>query len=175
MALKESLPRTLRRATLAGLLIAASGLGLASCNWQPLHGGTYDTGALPAVYVTDVDTRTGQQVRNHLVFLFDGGRGSEQPPYEVRLRVTDSTRAYAASRAVRTVTAGSVTVVASYDLVETATNNRIGGGSRTATASFDRTGQNFANERAEIDAQDRAAKEVAERLRLAIAADLTRR
>ena len=43
-----------------------------------------------------------------------------------------------------------------------------------ATASYDVAGQEFANVRAERDAEDRAAGDVAERIRALIAADLKR-
>ena len=51
-----------------------------------------------------------------------------------------------------------------------AVTGRAGGrGTRQVTASFDRSRQYFARLRAERDAEDRAARELAEALRLAVA------
>ena len=61
------------------------------------------------------------------------------------------------------------TITVSYRLIDNATNKPISEGVRRAFASFDQTPQKYANERSARDAQNRAAKEVAQRLRLAIA------
>jgi LPS-assembly lipoprotein len=71
-------------------------------------------------------------------------------------------------------TAGFVTVTASYILIDTDNQKRIASGSRKASAYFDRTSQIFANQRAVRDAENRAGREVAEKLRFAIASDLRR-
>lgn len=170
------------RATFGRLLPAAMltiALGVSGCVFQPLYGtDSYSPGtdayALSSVWIPEVDTRVGQQVRNHLIFLLEGGRGTSQPVYEARIRVRDTNKEFAPTRTVRDNTAGSVTVRVSYDLIEKSTNSLIGGGTRLATAAYDRTSQNFANTRAVRDAENRAAREVAELLRLAIAADLKR-
>ena len=165
-----------RLAVRAALLMTALLLG--GCTWQPLYStsGRADTGlassALSQVSVTQVDTRVGQQVRNHLIFLLQGGRDAKATRYRLQLRVSDIRNEYAAVENIRDFTAGSITVTASYDLIDTTTNTRVAGASRVATATYDRTGQSFANERASRDAENRAAREAAEQLRLAIAADL---
>lgn len=151
---------------------------LAGCQFQPLHGSSSSAslaaGGLSNVGVSQVDSRVGQQVRNHLLFLLNGGNGSAQKTHEARIRVTFDNKLLAAIPGVRDSTSGTVTVTVSYDLVDTSTGEAISSGTRKAVASYDRTGQVFANERAERDAENRAAKEAAEALRLAIASDLSR-
>ncbi len=151
-------------------------LTLAGCVWQPLYNDGYASsspgGALSQVSVSEVDSRTAQQVRNHLIFLLQGGRDAVNTRYEARIRVRAVNKELAAIKDVRDFTAGSVTVSVSYDLIDKTTNTRVAGGSRTSSAPYDRTNQNFANSRAVRDAQNRAARDVAEQLRLAIAADL---
>lgn len=158
-------------------LFAVVGVSLLSaCTFQPMHGSTgavSDT-SLSNVGVQEVDTRVGQQVRNHLLFLLKGGQDYSQDLYEARLLVSSSTRQTSVQPGVRGTTAGYVVVTASYALINAQTGKRVAGGSRNGFASFDRTTQNFANERAERDAENRAGKAVAEQLRLAIASDLTR-
>jgi LPS-assembly lipoprotein len=154
-------------------------IGLSGCLYRPLYGtGSYapdaSAYALQQIYVPEVDTRVAQQVRNRLIFLFEGGKGSGEPIYELRLRVTSVNSVFAASREARDNTAGAITVNAAYELVDARTRAPIAKGSRSATASYDRTAQNFANDRALRDAEDRAAHEAAEAIRLAVAGILTR-
>jgi LPS-assembly lipoprotein len=177
MLLFDPVDRMWNRICLPGILLAAV-IVLAGCVYRPLYGSVAaDGGAddvLSQIWVEEVDTRTAQQLRNHLIFLLQGGRDNHNARYLAKLRVVDSSREFAAVKNLRYDTAGSVTINVSYDLIDTSGNVRVAGGSRVATASFDRTGQSFANSRALRDAQNRAAKEAAEKLRLAFAADLRR-
>lgn len=151
---------------------------LASCQFQPLYGEQATVGSsntqLSAVKVSQVDSRVGQQVRNHLLFLLNGGFGNNEKSHEARIRVTWNNRQLAAIQGVRDNVSGTITVIASYDLVDISDGSIIGSGTRQAEAAYDRTGQVFANTRAERDAENRAAKEAAESLRLAIASDLSK-
>ena len=149
---------------------------LSACQFQPLHGSNSNStvsGGLASVGVSQVNSRVGQQVRNHLLFLLNGGGPAVDKTHEARIRVSWNNKLLAAIPTVRDTTSGTVTVTVSYDLVDNATGNIIKSGQRKAIASYDRTGQVFANNRAERDAENRAAKEAAEALRLAIAADLS--
>ena len=150
---------------------------LTACQFQPLHGSNSNSTVsrgLASVGVSQVDSRVGQQVRNHLLFLLNGGGPVVDKTHEARIRVTWSNKLLAAIPTVQDSTSGTITVTVSYDLVENASGNIIKSGQRKAIASYDRTGQVFANNRAERDAENRAAREAAEALRLAIASDLNR-
>ncbi len=156
-----------------GLLLA-----LSACQFQPLYGdrsGALQSGQnLSMVSVSQVDTRVAQQVRNHLLFLLNGGNDSFETTYEAKIRVVSRNQQLASIQNVQDSTSGTVTVVVSYDLIDLSTGKSVANGKREAFASYDRTAQVFANERAERDAENRAARETAESLRLAIAADLSR-
>ncbi len=150
---------------------------LPACTFQPLYAPASNVNGeqypqLRDVTVSEVDTRVGQQVRNHLIYLFSGGKDNPSARYEARLQVTSFERQTSAQASLRDTTAGFVTVTTSYILVDTLTKKRVSGGSRKASASFDRTSQTFANQRAVRDAENRAGRAVAEQLRLAIASDL---
>jgi len=173
-------PRAGRALGVAMLLAITA---LSGCIYRPLYGaGSYSpqgsgetsSYALQQIYVPDVDTRVAQQVRNRLIFLLEGGHGGAESAYQLLLRVTAVNSAFAASRELRDNTAGAITVTARYDLIDNRTHQPIAKGSRTASSSYDRTTQNFANDRALRDAENRASHEVAEELRLALAADLSR-
>lgn len=73
-----------------------------------------------------------------------------------------------------TAPAYSVTVTAVYELKDIATGASIKRGTSRGTASYDRSNQQFANERARLDAQDRAARIIADDIRLRLASTLLR-
>lgn len=161
-------------------------LSLSSCTFQPLYNSPdasvgSNNITLSNISVAEVDTREAQQVRNHLIFLLSGGITPTQPAHEVRLRVSKINRTLAGgitgapnSGITAGKTAGSVVVTVSYDIVDLSKKVPIATGRRTASAAYDRTSQSFANERAERDATNRAAKEAAELVRLSISSDLSK-
>lgn len=183
--LKSAAARCSRRALLAGLVSCAA---LASaCTVRPLYssaplspGG--DLGAadeLASIAVKPVKTRYAQQVRNHLIFALTRGAGEPATAaYSLDLGVTELVQS-AATIQVTTdqdePTAGTVTLTAAYRLTEAGTGRLVGAGKRSISSSFDRPSQEFASYRAQIDAENRAARELADLLRLALAQDLARR
>ena len=127
-----------------------------------------------------MDTREAQQVRNHLIFMFNGGAGQ---PADARYRLGfDLTK-----RDLRVLdvqlsdgsndldpTAGTVELRADYVLTDMQTGEKVATGTRSAMASYDRPRQFYSAWRGEKDAADRAARELAEFMRLAVAQDLKR-
>ena len=71
-----------------------------------------------------------------------------------------------------TAPAYSVTVTVAYQLKEIATGKVILRSINRGVASYDRSNQAFANQRAQIDAQNRAAQSVADDIQLRLAAAL---
>ena len=179
---KTELSRLLRRAALAGLI---GSLALVSaCTVRPLYSnaplstGSSANAELASIAVKPVRTRYAQQVRNNLIFGFGRGAGEPASPlYSLDLTVTEAVDS-AALVQVQTdqdePTAGSVTLTASYTLTDAKTSAVITVGKRAITSSFDRPRQEFASYRAQIDAENRAARELAEALQLSIAQDLVR-
>jgi LPS-assembly lipoprotein len=169
----------------AAALFALLALPLASaCTVKPLYSnpssGTAQAGVtadLSSIAIKPVEQRYAQQVRNHLIFLFN--RGAGQPAaaaYTLTLVVT----AMHESAAVVQVgddnepTAGTVTLTARYSLAGTTSGEVIASGRRQITSSYDVPRQEFAAYRARLNAEDRAARELAELLHLAIAQQLSR-
>ncbi len=155
------------------------GFSITACQFQPLYGNTAapDQDAdLANIAVAEVNNRVGQQVRNHLIFLMNGGSTPPDAAREIRLRITSTTSNLATKvtdleTRQRGNTAGTVRVTASYEIYDRNESRIVARGSRAASASFDQTSQSFASERAERDAENRAARELAEYLRFAIASD----
>lgn len=157
-------------------------LALSSCQFQPLYETNDNTisgtnTALSQIAVSEVTTRQAQQVRNHLIFLLSGGTVPLDPRFDLKLRVTSNTNTLAsaiANSASNQIgnTAGSVKITVSYDLYDRVKKQIVHRGARTSNASFDKTSQSFASDRAIRDAENRAAKSVAEQLRLALSSNL---
>lgn len=174
-----------RRAALFGL-VAAVAL-LSACTARPLYssaplsaGSTVGaTAELASIAIKPVDTRYAQQVRNNLIFAFTGGGNQTATPvYSLNLGVTERIQSAAliqVSTNEDTPSAGTVTLTSAYTLTDAKTGEKVASGTRSISASYDRPLQEFAAHRAQRDAEDRAARELAELLHLAIAQDLARR
>lgn len=181
---KSQAAQLLRRAAIGGLV--ASLALVSACTVRPLYSSApltvgSQTGAaaeLASISIKPVGTRYGQQVRNNLIFAFGQGSGEPaSPAYTLDLGVSELVES-AAIVQVQTEedepTAGTVTLTANYVLRDSATGTVVAVGKRSIPSSFDRPRQEFAAYRAQIDAENRAARELADLLRLAIAQDLAK-
>jgi LPS-assembly lipoprotein len=179
---KTELSRLLRRVALAGLV---GSLALVSaCTVRPLYynaplsTGSSANAELASIAIKPVKTRYAQQVRNNLIFGFGRGAGEPASPlYSLNLSVSEAVESSALVQVGTDEdepTAGSVTLTANYTLTDAKTGAVITVGKRSITSSFDRPRQEFASYRAQIDAENRAARELAEALQLSIAQDLVR-
>lgn len=166
----------------AGLAVLS--LGLSACQVRPLYsagGATITTNAgqplaLSQVSFKPVSTRYAQVVRNQLIFAFNGGAQRQtQTRYTVDLDITSRTTsaAYVQRADEDEPTAGTVTMRGGYTISDSQTGQVVKAGSRQVFSSYDVSRQAFSAFRAERDAQDRAGRELAELLRLAIIQDLT--
>jgi LPS-assembly lipoprotein len=177
----------LRRAVFAGLVTALP--ALAACQVRPLYAtppaGAGVTADLSSIAIKPVETRYAQEVRNHLIFLFNGGSGQPTSArYGLQLTVTALKEAAAVVQVgeENEPSAGTMTLAASYVLTDREAVNKdtagdgmvVATGDRRIVASYDVPRQEFAALRAERDAENRAARELAELLRLAIAQDMSR-
>ena len=177
-----SLPRAFRRAVAVFLVVAVP--LVSACTVRPLYSNPSRDGTqggvkadLSSISIKPVEQRYAQQVRNHLIFLFNGGSGQPAASaYTLTLVVT----ALHESAAVVQVgddnepTAGTVTLTARYVLTSTTGGQTIDSGQRQIVTSYDVPRQEFAAYRARLDAEDRAARELADLLNLAIAQDLAK-
>ena len=174
-------PLASRRDHLRGLLTLGAVALLSACTVQPLNGSgssAYRGEAL--YYVEPVETRVAQQVRNALIFGLNGGRNPVEAPYRVKLLVTATARDVAVEANRQAPTSARVQVDTAWTLTRTEPEARVpapivASGERTAIAAYDRTVQRFANKRALLDAENRAAAEAAERVRLAVQQAVTAR
>jgi LPS-assembly lipoprotein len=99
-----------------------------------------------------------------------------RPLYSLTLDVTAAASSAATiQRALEEEpTASMMTVGASYVLTDAKTGEVVAQGRREASSSYDVPRQSFAAARAQRDAENRAARELAELLKLVIAQDLSK-
>lgn len=165
--------RTLLRLTLIGALALPS----AAC-FRPVYGGgsnpgvtTKDGGGTVAelmrsVEVKPIDGRVGGKIRNELIFLLAGGGTAGPTAY----RLTITFNEYGQSAVVDPYTSVPQSRTISLQATYSMTSSRGGldpvmKGDAFATATYFSSLQRFANVRAERDAEDRAAVQIAERIR----------
>ncbi len=165
---------------LMAVLIAVAAM-VSGCTVEPLNasrpGGQLSAGsfglttreALSRVGIKQVNTRQAQQVRNQLLFAFHGGQEPDTTDYDVTLVVLSRVVRLSVEANNLSPTSAQVIMRVNYTLVDKKTGKEIDAGVRETIAAFDRTPQSFANQRAERDAENRAAKTAAHQISLAIA------
>lgn len=117
--------------------------------------------------------RIEQTIRNRLIFLLSGGAGENPSPrYIVKLSVGGSATTYLLSTASAETYPGRLVMEGSYTVTDAATQEVIHQGRQSLVALRDFTRQQFANIRATRDAENRAANEMAERIRAEIVTHL---
>ncbi|MCD2174704.1 LPS assembly lipoprotein LptE [Rhizobium sp. C4] len=169
----SSFDKPLFRRAFVGAVLAASALGLSACQVQPLYGKSGLTDSLASVGISEPKNRVEQSVRNQMIFLLSGGAGEPaNPVYQLELHVSSSNVNYLSQISSNLPQPGRVTLSARYIL--TRDGKLIKQGTQRMDAQLDYTSQQFAQIRAIRDAEDRAARELAEVLKLDIAAALSK-
>jgi len=164
-------------------LVAALSL-TSACTVRPLYANGGTTAGIPGVSETlssisikPVSNRYGQEVRNHLIFAFGRGAGQPADPrYTLDLRViaNNESAVLVQNGDDNEPTAGTMTLIGIYTVSDNGKGQVIASGTRRATASYDLPKQEFASIRAVRDAENRAARELAQVLQLAIAQDVSK-
>jgi LPS-assembly lipoprotein len=163
--------RLLKRAAAAAGLAGLIALG--GCGWQPLYGPTASGAQLEDVMRTvDISTipgRVGQRVRNELIFKTTGGGEADVPKFRLDIAVRESL--------LNTLVEGTgdpsgqiYQVYTQFKLVRLADNEVVFEGNSNARAAFDKADSVFADIRAKRDAEERAARTLAEAIRTRVAA-----
>lgn len=135
---------------------------------------------LASVSINQPGDRVTQEVRNHMIFLFAGGAGQPtSPAYSLRLGVVSKNLSLALIQNATNdksgqPTAGLIRMTGTYVLTRTSDGQVVGRGTRIVTSNYDSPRQRFAATRAARDANNRAARELAEALNLSVAQDLSK-
>ena len=170
-----SLLRLSGRFAAAALLV----LALAACQVRPLYGAGPGAGGaqydLPAIAVDPPVTREEQVYRNALNFAFRGGSAAAAARYHLVYRLVIRETELAVERRTGTPNAYQLNGSVSFLVEDTSTGRTIVGANVTATASYNRSTQAFANVRARRDAEDRLLQTLAELTEARLAAHFATR
>jgi len=161
---------------LAVLLLTVPAVGLTACGFQPLYGTTASGSKLGAVLdgvdVTPIPGRVGQELRNELIFANTGGGDAAPTIYKldivIKERVTKQLVKISgdAQQEVYELTA-------TFKLIDAKTNKVVLTGGSASRAPYERVDTIFSNVRARLDAENRAARTIADSIKIRLAAYLS--
>lgn len=161
-------------------IAGAAGLGLllisAGCQVRPLYAtGSGVDAALKSIEFSEAESRIELEVRNNLIFLTSGGAGEPAAPdYEVDIKVKTRNVDVLVDGSTDQDRAGRIVLKADFTLTKKSTGQVLKTGHRSAVALVDFNTQEYAKIRATRDAENRAARELAELIRADLAAWLGR-
>ncbi len=171
---------------LARLLLALALAGLTAGCFQPLYGSAGGGGAvsdrLSAVDVAPINTpngtrlaRVGGEVRNELIYGLTGGSGAATPSYRLDIRLTSSVQSVIVDINTARPDMQNYAIDAAYTLIEVGTGRKVVDGTTFSRVSYNIPGQQqrFAGDRGLRDAENRAAKVIAENIRNRLASYFT--
>lgn len=162
-------------AKLARLAVAiAMGALVAGC-FKPMYAARDDGGSLNAtlagVHIAPAIDRIGQRIRNDLIFDFSGNGQEGGSRYTLALVVTRGLTGVLV-QPNRDADVRVLQLSVRFILTEQTSGKVVFSGSTLSRASYEFDRQLFANERALIDAEDRAARTAALDIRTRVAAFL---
>ena len=173
--------RMSRRSLVRGLsLLLATAPALSACSdgFKPLYGvGSSWVGAekrLAQVDFAPIPGRVGQRIRNELVFQANGGAsGGPAPSQRLEIALKESLTS-ALVRVDGDAASAIYAIEASFRLIDVNNKQVIFQGTSVARASFERFSSVYSNVRAREDAENRAAKVIAEDVKTRLATYLSR-
>jgi LPS-assembly lipoprotein len=167
-----------RRTAMTALSFVLLGSVVSGCGFQPLYGSAAVTGSagigdeLAAIQIQEIPGRVGQVVRNELVFKTTGGGEAAQSIYRLEIALRES-----AQSTLVEIDGESKGVVfalnANFKLIRKDDNSVLMTGQAQSRAAYQKVESIFANIRARRDAEDRAAKMIADSIRTRVAAHLS--
>jgi LPS-assembly lipoprotein len=157
--------RKLTSITLIGLSLVLSG-----CNYRPLYGTGADgkgvAVALSGITVEEQRSRAGQIVRNNLISSFGGG---DSQSFILRLSPEEKSQ-QVSSLSGQKLERHRYSLKIRYELADAQTGNTLSSGASFSQVSYDTVEQPIADLRAAENARERAARDVAEDIRIRMAA-----
>lgn len=158
-------------ALLAAPLLVACGDG----GFRPLHadlgGHTPTSQKLAHLQIAPIPGRVGQQIRNELIFNANGGAKPLEPEYRVEIAVRESVVATLVRRS-GDARSQVYNLDAKFKVTRISDKKVVLSGTSYGRAGFERFNSIFSNVRARRDAEDRAAKTVANDLMARLSAFL---
>lgn len=147
------------------LVLAAAGLALAGCGFQPLYGSSPGKGgvseALHRVRIEPIPDRLGQKLRNFLLDRLNPTGTPRRPSHSLRVETSVSRTDFGIERD-ETATRALLVLSVSYALHSYSENRVVLSGLAKSTNSFNIVASDYATANAETDALDRAAREISD-------------
>lgn len=174
--------RAFKAATMIACLAGAS-LALNGCGFQPLYGTTANGTSLPeimkTVEISTIPGRVGLKLRNELYYGTTGGGANAPTEYRLDIIIRESIRN---TLVVKTgdATGQIYEMNTEFRLVRIKDGEVVFKGASTSSAAYDvagvtgNLGSAYGDTRARINAENRAAKSMADTLKTRIAAFLSR-
>lgn len=158
----------------AGLVL----LLLAACGFRPLYGEKALTPEVSAemalIEIRPIDDRIGLILRNELLDLLTPLGTPAQPRYVLAVNLAEARQGLAVERDA-TVTRFNLTLNADFRLLDAGSRQPLNSGTARSTAAFSVLRADFANVIAERDAEERAARVVAEEIATRLSVYFARR
>jgi LPS-assembly lipoprotein len=150
-------------------LAGAAALTLGGCGFRPL----YATESTPAgisvyfeqIYVADIGGRTGRVLRNQLMDAFTPAGTPKLAAYRLEIELKDTKEGLAIQENAD-ITRYNFTLAANYKLVDAANGQVMNTGVSRAIAGYNVVNEQFSTQIAQRDAEERAARELGEDIRL---------
>ena len=167
--------------TVLALFAAVLAWPLMGCGFHPLY-------AMPgaakgemrrqfqAIYVEPVPDRLGYELRNHLIDLIDGASRPAAAAYRLRLDLNSKNEAIGVQSqkvgdlAETTITRYNDKLTVTYELTDMQTGAVLAKGVETGLSAYNVLSSPYATLIAQRDADRRAAEDIADRIRIALAA-----
>jgi LPS-assembly lipoprotein len=157
------------------LLALSTVLGVSGC-FQPMYGEASHPGlaeAMKEVEVLPVSGRVGHYLADDLITQLNGTGESRPPKYRLQIIVGQGRTTPIVESQIGVATSATVSETATMILTEIATGKEIYRGQAVAIAPYDRSFNDYANLRADRDADLRVARsladEIAQRVGAAVA------
>lgn len=170
-----------RRSLMRGLsLLLATAPALAACGnegFRPLYGATASGAGLQErlaqLDVAPIPGRVGQRIRNDLIFASTGGGNPLPPTHRLEVAIHESVLSTLVK--IDGESLGQIYAInATFKLISIKDKKVVLQGSAHARAGFERFQSIYSNVRARDDAENRAARTVAEDLKTRVATYLSR-
>ncbi len=159
-----------RLAAISALSIALAGCFQPMYGELPVGGGPSLRDALRDVEIAEIEGRVGQEIRNDIIFELTGGDGNPAgAPFKLAMTISTRTQTPIIDPTTGLSQVDVVALTVRYRLVDVATNKLVLTDSALARVSVDRSMQRFARLRGIRDAENRAAKVVAQQIRSRLA------
>jgi len=174
--------RLLKGAAVA-VIASVLGLGVSGCGFHPMYATTPTGGSLvdvmKAVQIAPIPSRVGQRLRNELIFGTTGGGEASAPVYRFDIALRESVRNTLVMN-TGAPTGQILQLDAEFRLIRIKDNETVFKGYDTSEAAYDLTGWSgttgsiYGDTRAVLDAENRAARSLADALKTRVAAFLSR-